>query len=195
MFGMSLAHRLAVLATFCVAIATGCVPHGPLSTHSGHDAANPALTTLPIEDQAGETATASSTSRASVAEPPTVPQVSPLIASADPGDGSWWDVPYPNTFDKQTLTRDLPRVAVRGNSFVDEAGTRVSSQGVNIADPDKLSREGHWGKTHFETIASWGANVVRIPSDTSPTMTAMVAMFRKACTTAAGRSAPVRNTA
>src|SRR5262249_62042181 len=39
------------------------------------------------------------------------------------------------------------------------------------------------------------ANRVRISTDTSPTITAIVAMLRNACTTAAGSKAPVRSTA
>lgn len=75
----------------------------------------------------------------------------------------WWDVAYPERFDTQALPNRLPRVSVDGNRFVDEAGNTVVFQGVSIADPDKLARQGRWSPKLFEVIASWGANVVRIP--------------------------------
>ena len=78
-------------------------------------------------------------------------------------DGGWWEIPYPETFDQDQLSQRLPIIQVKGNKFVDEAGAVVVFQGVNISDPDKIERNGHWAKAHFEKIASWGANVVRIP--------------------------------
>jgi endoglucanase len=83
--------------------------------------------------------------------------------TTNPGDGSWWSEPYPAVFDKATLTNTPSRVSVKGNRFVDEAGNTMVFHGVNISDPDKLARDGRWSKRHFEVIASWGADVVRVP--------------------------------
>lgn len=79
------------------------------------------------------------------------------------GDGEWWNVPYPSTFDSTGLEMTLDTIRVEGNRFVDSAGDQVIFQGVAIADPDKLVRQGHWSKEIFEEIDSWGANVVRLP--------------------------------
>jgi hypothetical protein len=54
-------------------------------------------------------------------------------------------------------------IRVKGNQFVDESGDVRIFQGVNIADPDKIYREGHWDRRLFEEIADWGADIVRIP--------------------------------
>src|SRR5690606_33174716 len=59
-------------------------------------------------------------------------------------DGGWWDIPYPSVFDASQLNRQLPVIRVQGNRFVDESGATVVFQGVNISDPDKLERDGHW---------------------------------------------------
>lgn len=75
----------------------------------------------------------------------------------------WWNTPYPAAFDASTLTTSLGLIRVEGNQFVDEDGEPVVFRGVAIADPDKLERQGHWSKDIFEEVASWGANVVRIP--------------------------------
>jgi hypothetical protein len=75
----------------------------------------------------------------------------------------WWEVPYPKQFDASVLPKKLPRVRVEGNRFVDESGSTVIFQGVSIADPDKLVRQGQWSPRLFEEIARWGANIVRIP--------------------------------
>jgi endoglucanase len=162
---MSLVHRLIVVATLSTAAATSCLTQSQPSAHSGHDPANPGPLLPPSEPppnsaDAGESRSTFETSAPHVAQTTSVSQP---VSSTSPGDGSWWSIPYPETFDKQTLARALPRIAVKGNAFVDEAGLEVTFQGVNVADPDKLSREGHWNKSHFETIASWGENVVRIP--------------------------------
>jgi endoglucanase len=76
----------------------------------------------------------------------------------------WWGPPAAQTpFDPSRLSHAVPRIHVEGNRFVDEAGATVIFQGVNIADPDNLIREGHWSRELFQVIASWGANIVRVP--------------------------------
>jgi hypothetical protein len=78
-------------------------------------------------------------------------------------DPDWWAAPYPGRFDAASLSNKLDVIGVKGNKFVNEKGETLLFQGVSIADPDKLRREGKWDKRLFESIASWGANVVRIP--------------------------------
>lgn len=81
----------------------------------------------------------------------------------NPGDGSWWSVPYPDRFDVAVLAHNPARVRVKGNRFVDDRGNTLVFHGVNISDPDKLARDKRWSKRHFEVVASWGADIVRIP--------------------------------
>lgn len=83
----------------------------------------------------------------------------PQVHAAAP----WWDTPYPERFDSSQLSKKLPAVRVQGNRFVDDTGAVVVFQGVSIADPDKLVRDGQWKRGLFEAISAWGANVVRLP--------------------------------
>ncbi|MBN2350025.1 MAG: cellulase family glycosylhydrolase [Bacteroidales bacterium] len=39
----------------------------------------------------------------------------------------------------------------------------VVFRGLSISDPDKIDKNGQWGRKHFEAIKSWGVNLVRIP--------------------------------
>jgi len=57
----------------------------------------------------------------------------------------------------------LSRIDVQDNNFVNEAGKTIVFRGLNTSDPDKLERQGHWNKSYFEEIKSWGANIVRFP--------------------------------
>ena len=75
----------------------------------------------------------------------------------------WWYEPYPEIFDAAKIDTKLSFISVEGNKFVDENGERVIFRGVNISDPDKIKKNGHWSKKHFEVIKEWGANIVRIP--------------------------------
>jgi endoglucanase len=86
-------------------------------------------------------------------------------AAGEPSDApaSWWRPPTPAPFDASRLSRAVSRIGVEGNRFVDESGRAVVFQGVNIADPDSLIRDGHYNRELFQAIASWGANVVRVP--------------------------------
>ncbi len=82
-----------------------------------------------------------------------------------PGGGrsDWWNEPYPGTFDATKLAKAPGWIRVEGNRFVDESGRTVVFRGVNISDPDKLAKNGRWGRKHFEVIKDWGANVIRVP--------------------------------
>lgn len=75
----------------------------------------------------------------------------------------WWDLPYPQPLDASTLEMTLEPIRVESNRFVDPAGETVVFRGVSIADPDKLVTQGQWDRGLFEEIASWGANIVRVP--------------------------------
>lgn len=57
----------------------------------------------------------------------------------------------------------LSRISVRANKFITADGKVIVFRGLCTSDPDKLSREGHWNKQYFDTMKSWGANVVRFP--------------------------------
>lgn len=57
----------------------------------------------------------------------------------------------------------LQRISVSGNKFVLGGQTSIVFRGLNTSDPDKLEREAHWNKRHFEEMKSWGANIVRFP--------------------------------
>ena len=57
----------------------------------------------------------------------------------------------------------LPLVTVVGNKFIDSRGDTILFRGAAISDPDKIERQGHWNKVHFEKVKEMGAMVVRIP--------------------------------
>lgn len=72
-------------------------------------------------------------------------------------DGSWTR-PVPNP-----KAKILPLISVKGNKFVNPSGETILFRGVAISDPDKIERQGHWNKGHFEKVKETGAMVVRIP--------------------------------
>lgn len=86
-----------------------------------------------------------------------------VAGSTAGGTGDWWNVPYPEPFDSSKVTRAPSFIRVEGNRFVDEAGTTRIFHGVNISDPDKLEKDGHWNRAHFQVIKDWGADIVRVP--------------------------------
>ncbi|MEP6734981.1 MAG: cellulase family glycosylhydrolase [Chryseolinea sp.] len=63
----------------------------------------------------------------------------------------------------QAQTSKLSRISVNGNKFVNAEGKTLVFRGLNVSDPDKLDREGHWDKRHFEEVKSWGSNIIRFP--------------------------------
>lgn len=73
----------------------------------------------------------------------------------------------PPTFDQgpqaAETTAELPLISVDGNRFVNEAGETVIFRGISAADPFVLQEHGNWNRRYFEAIASWNANLVRIP--------------------------------
>jgi hypothetical protein len=72
-------------------------------------------------------------------------------------DGAW-HFPKPNP-----KARVLPLIMVRGNKFIDSKGDTILFRGLAISDPDKIERQGHWSKKHFEKVKEMGALIVRIP--------------------------------
>jgi endoglucanase len=57
----------------------------------------------------------------------------------------------------------LPFISVKGNQFVNPEGEVVIFRGVSSSDPDKLDKEGKWGKEYFSVLRSWNVNIVRFP--------------------------------
>ncbi len=78
-------------------------------------------------------------------------------------EGGWWNIPYPQRMDTSSLEMTLAPIRVEGNRFVDPEGETVVFRGVSISDPDKLVSQGQWNRGLLEEVASWGANIVRIP--------------------------------
>ena len=75
----------------------------------------------------------------------------------------WWNASDIPAFDQAQIKTQLPGVKVQGNKLVTEQGKTLVLRGVNISDPDKLVKNGHFNLKHFEVIKDWGANVIRIP--------------------------------
>jgi endoglucanase len=57
----------------------------------------------------------------------------------------------------------LPLIKVEGNKFVNPEGKTILFRGMSISDPDKLERQVHWNKSHFEKVKETGAMIVRVP--------------------------------
>jgi len=75
----------------------------------------------------------------------------------------WYqDLPWspPKTNPK---AKTLPLVRVEKNKFINSQGNIILFRGVAISDPDKIERQGHWNKAHFEKVKDIGATIVRIP--------------------------------
>lgn len=85
------------------------------------------------------------------------------IFATEQADAEWWTIPYPGRFDTALLSKKQSLISVKGNSFVDSEGNTFVFRGMNIADPDKLAREGQWAKPLFEEVHRWGANHIRLP--------------------------------
>lgn len=75
----------------------------------------------------------------------------------------WWNATDIPAFELGKITKQLSLIKVQGNKFVTDKGDVMVFRGVNIADPDKLVKDKHFERKHFEVIKAWGANVVRIP--------------------------------
>lgn len=69
-----------------------------------------------------------------------------------------WEIPQPNP-----KAKEMPLVKVEGNHFITPDGKIILFRGIAVSDPDKIERQGHWNKGHFEKVKELGANIVRIP--------------------------------
>jgi endoglucanase len=69
-----------------------------------------------------------------------------------------WSFPVPNP-----KAKALPLIRVEGNRFINSGGDTILFRGVSISDPDKIERQGHWNRTHFEKVKEMGSMIVRIP--------------------------------
>ena len=65
------------------------------------------------------------------------------------GSGEAW---VPDPF---VPTASMSALHVDGNRIVDEHGTTVVLKGLALADPDQVSRDGHWNTEYFDQARSW----------------------------------------
>jgi endoglucanase len=72
---------------------------------------------------------------------------------------AWWNDTYMDFPKPNPQAKNLSRILVKGNAFINE----VLFRGVAISDPDKIEKQGHWNKQHFEQVKEFGATIVRIP--------------------------------
>ena len=72
--------------------------------------------------------------------------------------GGPFSFPKPNP-----KARILPLIKVEGKRIVLEDGKPLLLRGLSISDPDKIERQGHWNREHFEKVRDMGAKIVRIP--------------------------------
>lgn len=70
--------------------------------------------------------------------------------------------PDTGRFDASKLAPQ-PLVRVKGNRFVRGDNETFIFRGVNVADPDKIEKDGQWNKGLFEELHRWGANTIRLP--------------------------------
>ena len=82
---------------------------------------------------------------------------------SDPDRSDWWQEPYIPIHQNNQVHNELDFIKVDGHEFINESGEKITFKGLSISDPDKIVKDGHWNKKHFEVIKSWGVNLVRIP--------------------------------
>ncbi len=87
-----------------------------------------------------------------------------VLQSAGAQESKPWyqDVPYRNP-QPNPKAKELKLIKVSGSKFQDSDGKTILFRGVSISDPDKIERQGHWNKKHFEKVKETGAMIVRIP--------------------------------
>jgi endoglucanase len=90
------------------------------------------------------------------------PELSAQEASGGPSYNAWWQGGYLRP-KKDPRGRTLPLIRVDGNHLVDPEGQTVLFRGLAISDPDKIEKQGHWSREHFEKVKEMGAAIVRIP--------------------------------
>lgn len=75
----------------------------------------------------------------------------------------WWDERFAGAPFEFKDAKVLSLIKVEGNKFVNSSGDTIFFQGLSIADPDKIERQGHWNKKLFEEVKKLGTMIVRIP--------------------------------
>jgi endoglucanase len=75
----------------------------------------------------------------------------------------WWNERWPGRPLNRANAKKLPRIAVKGNKFVDPQGNPILFRGVSISDPDKIESQGRWNKELFAKVKEMGTRLVRIP--------------------------------
>lgn len=60
-------------------------------------------------------------------------------------------------------TPELPLIRVHGNHFITPDSQTFVFKGLNTSDPENLMNAQHWNQAYFNTMKSWGANIVRFP--------------------------------
>lgn len=83
--------------------------------------------------------------------------------ASPPASRPWFNAGWPGFAQPLKDPQKLPRIRVEGNRFVDAQGKPLLLRGASISDPDKIERQGHWNKAHFEQVKALGGEVVRIP--------------------------------
>jgi hypothetical protein len=86
-----------------------------------------------------------------------------LVAGAQTPNHAWWNDPPPPQPKKNPKAKSLPLIHVYKNKFVNAKGDTILFRGLSISDPDKIERQGHWNKHHFEKVKELGTMLVRIP--------------------------------
>ncbi|MGD2093709.1 MAG: cellulase family glycosylhydrolase [Phycisphaerales bacterium] len=79
------------------------------------------------------------------------------------GYRDWWNEGYPGRPRNNPSMKKLPLIQVNGNKFVNSNGDTILFRGLSISDPDKVVKQEHWKKKHFEKVKEMGAMIVRIP--------------------------------
>ena len=67
----------------------------------------------------------------------------------------WWNEGYPRIPRNNPSAKKLPLIQVKGNKFVNTNGDTILFRGLSISDPDKVEKQGHWKKKHFEKVKRW----------------------------------------
>jgi endoglucanase len=80
-----------------------------------------------------------------------------------PAYHAWWSEMYMERPEPNPQAKIMPRILVKGNTFVNEKGETILFRGLAISDPDKIEKQGHWNKQHFEKVKEMGTTIVRIP--------------------------------
>ncbi len=85
------------------------------------------------------------------------------IAAVSAASGAWAEGTFSDERSALEAGKDLPLISVEGNRFVNAEGETVVFRGVALIDAAALLDRGTWGREYFEKVASWNANVVRVP--------------------------------